>query len=83
MSMYTNTSLSSLVSNSSQLPHSRNQVCGVGGGGTPSNRLIGMCHWVGSHFHGCIDYNGVAFSLELLKWDSTFLGFEGSESSGR
>ena len=23
---------------------------GVGGGG-----LMGMCHWMGSHFHDCID----------------------------
>ena len=20
-----------------------------------------MCRWMGSHFHDCIDYNGVAF----------------------
>ena len=34
-----------------------------GGGGLPSNRLMGMCRWMGSHFHDCIDYNRVAFSL--------------------
>ena len=30
---------------------------------------------MGSHFNGWIDYNGVAFSLELLEWDRTFSGF--------
>ena len=33
------------------------------GGVLPSNRLMGMCRWMGSHFHDWIDYNGVAFSL--------------------
>ena len=42
-----------------------------------------MCRWMGSHLHDWIDYNGVAFSLELLEWDPTFLGFGGSENSGR
>ena len=32
---------------------------------------------------GSIDYNGVAFSLELLERDHTFLEFGGSENSGR
>ena len=42
----------------------------------PSNRLklMGMCRWTGSHFHDCIDYNGVTFSKELLEWGRT-LGF--------
>ena len=35
-----------------------------GGGALPSNRLMGMCRWMGSHFHDWIDYNGVAFSTE-------------------
>ena len=51
------------------------------GGLLPSNRLIGMCRWMGSHFHNWIDYNGVAFLLELLEWDRTFSGFGGSENS--
>ena len=34
------------------------------GGVLPSNGLMGMCCWMGSHFHDWIDYNGVAFSLE-------------------
>ena len=31
-----------------------------------------MCRWMGSHFHDWIDYNGVAFSKELLEWGRTF-----------
>ena len=34
-----------------------------------------MCRWLGSHFHDWIDYNGVAFSTELLEWGRIFLGF--------
>ena len=34
---------------------------GGGGGGGASNRLMGMCRWMGSPFHDWIDYNGVAF----------------------
>ena len=30
-----------------------------------------MCRLMGSHFHDWIDYNGVAFSIELLEWGST------------
>ena len=30
----------------------------------PYKRLIGMCHWVGSHFHDWIDYNGIFNSYE-------------------
>ena len=47
------------------------------GGVLPSNRLMGMCCWMGSHFHDWIDYNGVAFSLELLEWGRIFSGFGG------
>ena len=36
-----------------------------------------MCRWVGSHFHDWIDYNGVAFSKELLEWGRTFSDFWG------
>ena len=28
----------------------------------PSNGLLGMCRWMGLHFHNWADYNGVAFS---------------------
>ena len=38
----------------------------------PYERLMGMCRWMGSHFHDWIDYNGVAFSIELLEWGRTF-----------
>ena len=57
---------------------------GLGGGGVlPSNRLMELCRWMGSHFRGWIDYNGVAFSIALLEWDLTFFGSGGSENSGR
>ena len=32
----------------------------------------GGTFWMGSHFHEWIDYNGVAFSRELLEWGRTF-----------
>ena len=39
------------------------------GGGTPYKRLMGMCRWVDSHFYDWfINYNGVAFSIELLEY---------------
>ena len=31
---------------------------GRGGGVLPYKRLMGMCLWMGSHFHDWIDYNG-------------------------
>ena len=36
-----------------------------------------MCGWMGSHFHDWIDYNGVAFSIELLGWGHTFSDYVG------
>ena len=33
---------------------------------------MGMCRWMGSHFHDLIDYNETAFSTELLEWGRTF-----------
>ena len=48
---------------------------GGGGGALPYKRLMGMCRWMGLHFHDWIDYNGVAFSKELLEWGRTFSGF--------
>ena len=33
----------------------------------PYKRLMGMCRWMGSHFHDWIDYNGVAC---WLRWGS-------------
>ena len=46
-----------------------------GGGALYYKRLMGMCRWMGSYFHDWIDYNGVAFSIELLEWGRTFLDF--------
>ena len=43
----------------------------------PYKRLMGMCHWMGSHFYDWSDYNGVTFSTELLDWAHTFLDFLG------
>ena len=43
----------------------------------PYKRLMGMCGWLGSHFHDWIDYNGVALLVELLELGRTFSGFLG------
>ena len=48
-----------------------------GGGVLPYKRLMGICRWMGSHFHDWIDYNGVAFSMELIEWGRTFSDFLG------
>ena len=47
------------------------------GGLLRSNRIMGMCRWIGSPFQEWIDYNGVAFSIELLEWGRKFSGFGG------
>ena len=47
------------------------------GGVLPYKGLMGMCRWMGSHFHDWIDYNGVTFLEELLEWGRTFSGFLG------
>ena len=47
------------------------------GGVLPYKSLMGMCRWMGWHFHDWIDYNGVAFSIELLEWGHTFKDFWG------
>ena len=50
----------------------------AGGGAVLTYKsLMGMCHWMGSHFHDWIGYNGVAFSIELLEWAHTFSDFWG------
>ena len=36
-----------------------------------------MCRWMGPRFHDWIDYNGVAFSIELLERGRTFSDFLG------
>ena len=37
--------------------------------------LMGMCSWMGSHFHGWIDYNGLSYSVELLERLAHFRDF--------
>ena len=50
--------------------------CITGGGRLlPSKRLLGMCRWMGSHFHNRTDYNGVTFLVELLEWGRKISGF--------
>ena len=34
-----------------------------------------MYRWMGLHYYDWIDYNGVAFSIELLEWGHTFSHF--------
>ena len=53
-----------------------------GGGVLPSKRLLGMCRWMGSHFHNWTDYNGVTFLVELLEWGHKFSGLENSGKQG-
>ena len=50
---------------------------GGGGGVLPNKRLLGMCRWMGSHFHNWTDYSEVTFLVELLGWGRTFSGFLG------
>ena len=38
-------------------------VAPKGGGVLSSYKLMGMCHWMDSHFHGSIDYNWATFFL--------------------
>ena len=38
-----------------------------GGGALPINGLMGMCRWMGSHFHDRTDYNGAAFSSTFYR----------------
>ena len=50
---------------------------GGGGGALPINGLMGMCRWMGSHFHDWTDYNGVAFSsifYRVTRMGSHFCG---------
>ena len=54
-----------------------NYLTSQGGGVLPYKRLIGMCRWMGSHFHDWSDYNGVAFSIDLLEWGRKFSDFGG------
>ena len=38
-----------------------------------------MCCGMGSHFHKWSDYNGVAFSIDLLEWGCKFSDFWSEE----
>ena len=53
------------------------------GGVLPSNRLMGVCGWMGSHFHDRIDYDGVPFSIEILEWGRIFSGLGVGGGGGR
>ena len=46
-----------------------------GGVVLPHRKLMGMCRWMGSHFHDWIDYNGLHFQYLLLQWGRTYLDF--------
>ena len=52
----------------------------------PSHELLGMCHWMGSHFHDSTDYNGVAFSgifNRVTRMGCTVFRIWGQENSGK
>ena len=43
----------------------------------PSNGLLGMCRWIGLHFHDSTDYNGIIFSSifnRVTRLGSNFFG---------
>ena len=62
--------------------HDRNEKSASNPGGVlPYKRLIGLCHWMGLHFHDCGDYNGVAFSISLVEWVANFRIFGVSRDS--
>ena len=52
-----------------------------GGGGILPYKRVMMCRWMGSHFHDWCDYNGVAFSIDLLEWGCKFSDFRVSRNS--
>ena len=57
-----------------------------GGGTLPINGLMGMCRWMGSHFHDWTDYNGVAFSsifYRMTRMGSHFCGILRVRNSGK
>ena len=64
-----------LASDGWPIDRSRNDInkeitMAIPGGVLPCKRLVGLCRWMGQHFH---DYYGVAFLIELLEWGRTFL----------
>ena len=48
-----------------------------GGKGGVLGTNQGMYRWMWSHFDDWIDYNGVAFSIELLEWGRKLSDFGG------
>lgn len=42
-----------------------------------------MYHWIRSYFHDRINYNEVAFLIDLLGWGGIFSGIFGQENSGK
>ena len=48
----------------------------VGGWVLPG--LLGMCRWMGSHFHDCIDYNGRRIFNGVTRMVSHIFGFYGA-----
>ena len=46
-----------------------------GGGLLLMNKLIGISHWMGSHLYDWIDYNRVAFSIQLQERGGNFKDF--------
>ena len=60
-----------------QLETSEFETAESPGGALPINGLMGMCRWMGSHFHDRTDYNGVAFSsifYRVTRMGSHFCG---------
>ena len=53
-------------------------VISWGEGVLPYKRLMGMCRWMGSHFHDCINYSGIVFLIVTCQeWGRTFSDFWG------
>ena len=48
-----------------------------GEGVVPYKRLMGMCRWMGSHFHDWTDYSGVVFFLVVQNGVAYFRIFWG------
>ena len=49
-----------------------------GRGQLPYKRLMGMCRWMGPHFHDWIDYNVMGSHFQkLLEWGRSFSNFRG------
>ena len=47
------------------------------GGVLPFKRLMGMCRWMGSHFHDWIDYDGGCIFNGVTMMGSHIFGFLG------